>query len=66
MQVKPPMQINEFCAVAGVSRAHVYREAKRGRLDLRKLGRRAVVTADEAARYLSTLPPADIEWDDRA
>lgn len=61
MHVKTPLPVSEFCEAAGISRAHVYREAARGNLDLRKLGRRAVVTPEEAARYLSQLPRADVQ-----
>lgn len=65
MRIQPPIPVAEFCTAARISRAHAYREAARGNLDLRKLGRRAVVTADEAARYLANLPRADIERGDR-
>lgn len=65
MLVRTPLPLPDFCATVGISRAHAYREAARGNLDLRKLGRRAVVTADEAARYLANLPRADVERGDR-
>lgn len=57
---RKPIPVSDFATNVGVSKSFIFREAQRGRIALRKLGRRTVVTADEAERFLSNLPAAAI------
>ena len=45
--------LDELARMIGVSRGFLRLEIKRGKLNPKHLGRRVVVTADEARRYLS-------------
>ena len=45
-------------AAGGVSRGYLYQEMAAGRLETRKAGRRRIVTADAARRWLEALPKA--------
>ncbi len=48
--------IEEFCRRFGIGRTTVYEELKRGRLRARKIGRRTIVTEDDAEAWLRRLP----------
>lgn len=48
--------VNAFCAWAGIGRTAVYSEIKRGRLTVRKFGKRTIVPISEAHRWFETLP----------
>ncbi len=48
--------IDEFAKSAGVGRDKIYEEIRTGRLRARKAGRRTLITADDARRYLDSLP----------
>ena len=48
--------IEEFCRRFGVGRTKVYDELKLGRLRARKIGRRTIITADDAEGWLQRLP----------
>ena len=50
------MSIGVFCETYGIGRTKTYEEIKSGRLRVRKVGRRTIVTADDAEEWLSTLP----------
>jgi excisionase family DNA binding protein len=55
------MSIGEFCQRYGVGRTTVYEEIKSGRLRGRKIGKRTVITDDDAEywlEHLPTIPPA--------
>ena len=52
------MSIDEFCGWASISRAKFYREVKDGRISLRKVGRKSVVTLSDAMLWLTSLPKA--------
>lgn len=49
--------IDAFAAHVGVSRAQVYNLLNDGRLTARKLGHRTVIVAEEAQRFIDSLPP---------
>jgi excisionase family DNA binding protein len=49
--------IEEFCRRYGLGRTKVYEEIKLGRLRARKIGRRTIVTQDDAENWLQHLPP---------
>lgn len=54
------MGVGEFCAWASISKGHFYREVNAGRLVMRKMGRKSVVTMDDAKSWLAALPVAAI------
>jgi excisionase family DNA binding protein len=47
--------IGEFCRRYGIGRTTAYAEVKAGRLALLKVGRRSLVTHDDAERWLREL-----------
>jgi excisionase family DNA binding protein len=51
--------IASFCEVHNIGRTSVYAEIKRGRLRVVKVGRKTLVTTDDAARWLASLPSSD-------
>lgn len=53
--------IPEFCAACAVGRTFVYDKIKNGRLKALKAGRRTIVDADEAKRWLTSLRSAGHE-----
>ena len=52
---KIALSIAAFCAACSVGRTFVYQEIAAGRLSARKAGRRTVIEAAEARRWLSSL-----------
>jgi predicted DNA-binding transcriptional regulator AlpA len=48
--------IPQLTSASGISRTSVYREIQAGRLEIRKIGRRTVVLAEDARRWLASLP----------
>ncbi|TWB62233.1 helix-turn-helix domain-containing protein [Nitrospirillum viridazoti] len=48
--------VEEFCTATNTSRSTFYREVNAGRLKPLKRGRRTMITAEEAARWLASLP----------
>jgi hypothetical protein len=48
--------IQEFSKVYGPGRTRVYEELKSGRLHGRKVGRRTIITEDDAEDWLRRLP----------
>jgi hypothetical protein len=48
--------VADFCAELGIGRTLAYAEAKAGRLQILKLGRRSLITADAKRRFLASLP----------
>ena len=53
------MTVHEFCAWATISAASFYREVTAGRITIRKIGRKSVVTMPDAKAWLDTLPTAN-------
>ncbi len=45
-----------FCSWAAIGRSQVYEEAKTGRLRLTKVGRKTIITIDDARAWLDALP----------
>lgn len=58
LESKAAMGVNEFCAWASISRNTFYLEVKAGRLRLRKIGRKSIVTMTDALDWLNALPTA--------
>ena len=50
------LSIREFSQVYGPGRTRVYEELKSGRLRGRKVGRRTIITQDDAEDWLRRLP----------
>ena len=50
------MSIAEFCQRYGPGRTTAYEEIKSGRLRGRKIGRRTIITEDDAEDWLQRLP----------
>ena len=50
------LSVRSFCESVGIGRTRFYQEVKAGRLRVRKVGRRTIVTADDAEEWLSRLP----------
>ncbi|MFZ2081327.1 MAG: helix-turn-helix domain-containing protein [Xanthobacteraceae bacterium] len=61
---KRAFSIAEFCRRYGVGRTKAYEELRQGRLRARKIGRRTIVTKDDADDWLQQLPliktPTDV------
>ena len=53
---KVAYQIDEFCDAFGIGRTKFYLELKAGRLKARRVGKRIIVTAADAAAWLAALP----------
>ena len=50
------MSVRGFCESVGIGRTRFYQEVKTGRLRVRKVGRRTIVTSDDAEDWLNCLP----------
>lgn len=50
--------ISEFCHRYRIGRSSFYKEVKSGRLRAVRVGRRVIVTADDAEAWLASLPAA--------
>jgi hypothetical protein len=50
------MSIDEFCQCYGPGRTKAYEELKSGRLRGRKIGKRTIITLDDAEDWLRRLP----------
>lgn len=51
--------VDEFCAWARIGRSKFYQEIQQGRLRLRKIGRKSIVTVADAEPWLQNLPEAN-------
>jgi excisionase family DNA binding protein len=56
-------RIDEFCAAHGIGASKFHEEVNAGRLRVVRIGRRVLVTADDADAWLAALPNA---WTPRA
>jgi hypothetical protein len=52
------MTVDQFCHWANLGRSKFYREVSDGRIRLRKIGRKSVVTVGDAEAWLDALPEA--------
>jgi excisionase family DNA binding protein len=55
------MSVLEFCQRYGLGRTSAYQEIQAGRLRARKVGRRTIVTQDDAENWLRRLPAIEPE-----
>ena len=60
IQDRGALSIEQFCHWASIGRSHAYNEAKAGRLRLTKVGKKTLVTVDDAKAWLAKLPKADL------
>lgn len=54
------MSVDEFCAWVSIGRSKFYREVSSGRIQLRKIGRKSVVTMADAQMWLASLPTVQV------
>jgi len=52
------LTVDEFCGWASIGRSKFYQEVKAGRIILRKVGRKTVITMSDAQSWLNSLPVA--------
>lgn len=50
------ISVKEFLTWAGLSKTSFYNEINSGRLSARKIGRKTVITAEDAAAWRASLP----------
>ncbi len=54
------MGVDAFCAWAGIGRSKFYGEVSAGRIKLRKIGRKSIVTMNDAQTCLDSLPTFNV------
>jgi excisionase family DNA binding protein len=59
--VRKAYSVNEFCGRNGISRSTVYEEIRRGRLKVRKLGRKTLITDKAERTWLDALPLLELK-----
>jgi hypothetical protein len=52
------MSVSQFCHRYGPGRTKAYEELKSGRLRARKMGKRTIITEEDAEDWLRSLPAA--------
>jgi excisionase family DNA binding protein len=50
------LTVDEFCGWANIGRSKFYQEVSDGRIRLRKVGRKSVITVPDARAWLENLP----------
>jgi len=55
------MSVNDFLTWASIGRTKFYEECSAGRLRIRKIGRKTVVTMADAQAWLDALPVEDFQ-----
>jgi hypothetical protein len=60
------MSIRAFCENYGLGRTATYSEIRSGRLRARKVGRRTIITTDDAEEWLNCLPATKDARDEAA
>lgn len=53
------MSIETFCQWAGIGRSLAYKEIEAGRLRIKKVVRRTIITSEAAHSWLAALPDGD-------
>ncbi|MEM8650079.1 MAG: hypothetical protein AAGF54_06075 [Pseudomonadota bacterium] len=57
--MKLAYSVREFLNEVPFGKTTFYKEVKRGKLQVHKLGKKTVVKGDEAQRYIESLPAAE-------
>jgi len=52
--------VNEFCAWARLSRVTAYKLASLGKIEIRKYGRKSLITRESAEAFISSLPSKEV------
>ncbi|MEP3277055.1 MAG: DNA-binding protein [Stappiaceae bacterium] len=52
------LTVDEFCGWASIGRTKFYQEVNEGRIKIRKIGRKSVITMPDALKWVSSLPEA--------
>ena len=52
------LTVDEFCGWASSGRSKFYQEDNEGRIKLRKVGRKSIITLSDANAWLESLPEA--------
>jgi excisionase family DNA binding protein len=60
------LSVREFCDEYGIGLTKFYDEVKKGRLCIRKIGRKTIIPRDEAERWLKHLPLAGSNSDNHS
>ena len=56
---KSAYTINEAINEIGIGRTKLYAEIKDGKIQIRKIGRKSIILADELLKYLNSLPSSE-------
>jgi hypothetical protein len=56
LESRGALTVDEFCGWASIGRSKFYQEVADGRIRLRKVGRKSVVTVPDARAWLDSLP----------
>ncbi|MDF0495384.1 helix-turn-helix domain-containing protein [Bradyrhizobium yuanmingense] len=55
------LTVKEFCQQYGIGQTQFYEEVKEGRLPVRKVGRKSLITRDDAESWLQSLPRLEMQ-----
>ena len=53
---KKAYTINELCQLFSIGRTKTYQEIKEGKLPVKKIGSRTIITAESAQNWINSLP----------
>ena len=55
-ETRGALTVDEFCGWASIGRSKFYQEVTEGRIRMRKIGRKSVVTVPDAIAWIESLP----------
>lgn len=61
MDTPRALTVKEFCQQYGIGQTQFYEEVKEGRLPVRKVGRKSLITRDDAETWLQSLPRLEMQ-----
>jgi excisionase family DNA binding protein len=53
---RPTLTVNEFCTMIGIGRSTFYKAVAAGHLQVRKYGKRTLITREEMKRFVENMP----------
>lgn len=59
-EIRLGYSVEEFCKAAPKGRTKLYAEAKAGKIRLRKIGTKTIITMPDALEYMQSLPQAQL------